>query len=482
MTCLAVGVCAVVAVSAMVAALRAGTAERSRELLGADLQVKSRQPLPAELDRLVADLEGAERSDLVELPTMVAAPTGAARLVQIVAVSGRWPLFGRLGCEPADAPLFLGRGVAVEAAGLRDLGLEVGDEILVGGRPFPIVARVLEAPEKSGFAFMLGPRIFMGRGALDETGLLAFGSRLEYKALIRLGATDASRARDLAERWRDALPGAEYLDIRSHDAAEERIARPIEQAESYLGLVALLSLVLGGIGVARIVQTWIESRQRGIAVMRCLGMRPIEVALVYLGQIMLLALLASLVGAAIGLCAPAVLRVLLADFLPGGDLPVWQPVALVDGLLLGLAMALLFSVPALAALWRVSPARAFRTGAEPLPAPRFLGLACWATVALGLWVAAWRRSGSGSLALAFVFLLGLATALLALAAWVLRRVLALLPRDRLPLALRHGLAALLRPASGLRAALVAIGLGSLVVSTIFLVQDRLAQGIAQAIP
>ena len=35
---------------------------------------------------------------------------------------------------------------------------------------------------------------------------------------------------------------------------------------SYLGLVALLSLILGGIGVAQIVRTWLASRLLSVAV------------------------------------------------------------------------------------------------------------------------------------------------------------------------------------------------------------------------
>ena len=64
--------------------------------------------------------------------------------------------------------------------------------------------------------------------------------------------------------------------------------------------MALLSLLVGGIGVGQTVRAWLAGRLDAVAVLECIGLRPREVALVYAGQVALLGLVGSLVGAARG--------------------------------------------------------------------------------------------------------------------------------------------------------------------------------------
>ncbi len=75
--------------------------------------------------------------------------------------------------------------------------------------------------------------------------------------------------------------------------------------ERFLGLVALLSLFVGGIGVAQSVRAWLPSRLDAIAVLKCLGMRPREIFPLYLGQTALLGLAGSLIGILAGAVRPA---------------------------------------------------------------------------------------------------------------------------------------------------------------------------------
>jgi putative ABC transport system permease protein len=99
--CLATGVAAVVGAAALSEAVDAGFRAESRKLMGGDLSVDARRPLPPELDTVFAGMTGVERTDVVESATMVRdvsaaqAADGAAprsRLALLVAVTGRYPL------------------------------------------------------------------------------------------------------------------------------------------------------------------------------------------------------------------------------------------------------------------------------------------------------------------------------------------------------------------------------------------------------
>ena len=46
----------------------------------------------------------------------------------------------------------------------------------------------------------------------------------------------------------------------------------VSRMERFLGLVALLSLLLGGVGAAQTTRAWLATRMDAIAILRCLGL------------------------------------------------------------------------------------------------------------------------------------------------------------------------------------------------------------------
>src|SRR5262249_49170106 len=93
--CLALGVAVIAAVGTLRAATDRGLAEDGRRILGGDLEVESgSQPLPDTLrDWLRA--RGAAVSDVVQMRSMLVAPSGERQLVELKAVDAAWPLVGQ---------------------------------------------------------------------------------------------------------------------------------------------------------------------------------------------------------------------------------------------------------------------------------------------------------------------------------------------------------------------------------------------------
>jgi putative ABC transport system permease protein len=487
--CLGVGVAAIVGVAGLVAAIEHGIAAKARELLSADVSVDSRRPLPPELDAAVAAHPlgaGFERTDVRELATLASNPeTDKSRLVEVKAIAGKFPYYGTIVTSPAgDFGTLLADDTALVAPDLLDaLKLQVGDEMAIGKGRYRIAAVVTEEPGRMDFALTIGPRVFLTLAGLERADLGAFGSRIRYRALFRLPSE--AKPRELAELKKALvreLPGAAYLNVETHGDAQPTVKRAIQRVERYLGLGALLSLVLGGTGVAMIVRAWLSSRTLGIAVMRALGFRPREILVLYAGNIALFALVGSLLGALLGSLVPLVLPRIMPGLLPAGITLGWEPLSIVRGLVLGAAMAVVFSLPALTGIWRVPPLRVLRNEAEPLPPNRAVQAAMFVLLALGLCGAAWLQSRSILFAALFTGGVALLSAVLALGAWGLRKLAASLPRARLDPYLRHGVAALARPGAGITGAVVALGLGVLVVTAMALVQTRLAERLRGALP
>lgn len=491
--CLALGVMAIVGVAALSAALREGVRGQSRKLLTADLVVDGRvlggvSRVPETLDAMMAELApGAERADTWELASMVAAASdtgfGRSQLSNLKVVRGRFPLHGALELEPPRPleALLADGGVVAEPELIRVLGVELGDTLLVGGVPLTLRGVVLDEPDRLDFSLTLGPRLFLAKADLDRGSLLGFGSRVRHRALFRLPEPDAD-VRALKAQLEARLAEHPGVDVETHAEARPQLRRGIDRFERMLGLVALLSLLLGGTGVAQIVRAWVASRTRAFATLRCLGLRPRELLLMALGHVGALALLGSLLGALAGLSLPWLLSRALPELLPPDLVAVWQPAALLRGLGLGVGVALLFAGPPLAALWRVSPALVLRADAQPLPAPRGVLAGCWGALLAGLFFVAWAQSERVEYAAGFTAGLLVLTLLLHGGAGLLMRLSARLPRERISPYLRNGVAALGRPGAGTRGALVALGLGVLVVLTMELVGSRLAAELRGSLP
>jgi putative ABC transport system permease protein len=498
--CLAAGVAAVVAVAGLTKSFREGIQGRARELLAADLIVSARRPLPEELDTLLTAERGAEVTRVRELATLVAAAQGGgdphaapstggtpgrSQLVELKVVEGTYPFYGTLELAPARplAELLAPNTVVVGEELLARLGLRRGDGLRVGSAEFQIVGEVVAEPDRLDFSLALGPRIFLSGEGFARAALEKQGSSIRYRALIRMPPESRADATDrFATRLRRGLAGAEYLRIETYADAQPALRRGIQRTSTYLGLVALLSLFLGGIGVAQTVRAWIGGRLDAIAIQKCLGLRPREVLLLYAGQAAWLSLVGSCLGALAGVGLQLVAARWLADLIPPELIRSWQPAAIARGVGLGLSVALAFSLAPLASTLSVAPARVLRRDAEPLPQPKGLQFLLGIALVGGLFGAAWQQSHSlefgagftgGCLALAGV---------LALASRALMWGAARLPRERFGVLLRHGFAALARPGAGTLGAIVALGLGVLVVLALYLVEGRLSRELAGALP
>jgi putative ABC transport system permease protein len=488
--CLAVGVAAVVAVASLSAGLDRGIRSEARQLLAADLRISGRAPIPKAVEDVLLTAPGLERTDVREMPSVVAALgagglPGVSQLVELKAVGGRYPFYGAIRVEP-DRPLadlLDPEGAVVGPELLSRLGLKPGDALKIGAATFRVRGTVTSEPDRTNVAFAFWPRVIISIDGFARTGLEAFGSRIERRILLKQPESRPPAELDaLAARLRAAVPAASRVEIETFRDARPELREGIKRAASFLGLVALLSLLAGGIGVAQTVRAWIAGRLDAIAILKCVGMRPREVLALYLGQTFLLGLAGSVCGAiagiGIGLAAPLALRGILPSF----AVPAWEPLAAARGIVLGISVAVVFSLPPLVGLRRVPPSRVLRRDAEALASGRWVGVLVAAALLLGIFVTAWVQSGKATLGAGFAAGIVVAAAALALAAAGLSRAVGRVPRRFARVSIRHGLSAVARPGAGTIGAIVALGLGVLVVLGVWLVQKGLVERLRADLP
>lgn len=473
--CLALGVAAVVAVAGLSNALEQTIRSRAREILAADLSVSARRSLPEDLGERFA-AHGIEITRVREMATLVSSSTGRSQLVELKVVDGEYPFYGSLVLDPPGrlAQRLTAENCAVAPDLLARLGLRLGDSLRIGSATFTIDTRIEAEPDRVNFSLTLGPRVFVSAAGFARADLEKQGSSIRHVALGR-DPGDGRAARQLVRELKAMEAEAPYLRTQTYDQAQPALRDGIRRTRRFLALVALASLLVGGIGVAQTVRAWIAGRLDAIAIQKCLGMSSREILGLYAAQTALLAAVGSTLGALVGLLAQRAVVAMFRDYVPAAGLDVFQPAALARGVGLGMAVAMLFSLRPLLQTLSVPPSRVLRRSAEPLGGARWVSPALTVAWVAGMVLAALWQSESWTFALAFTAaVLAVAGALYGAA----RGLVALCGRpwrERLPLSLRHGVAALARPGSGTLGAIVSLGLGVLVVLTIQLVQSGLAR-------
>ncbi|MDX9733472.1 MAG: ABC transporter permease [Thermoanaerobaculia bacterium] len=491
--CLGTGVAAIVAVAGLSGALEETIRSQARPLLGADLSIESFRPFPESVDQAIEALPGV-RTRVEELVTVVFEPGTAAAnegaaprslLVELKAVEPPYPLVGELRLEP-DRPLadlLAPDAIVAHPDLLRRLGVAVGEDVSLGGERFRVAGTIAAEADRLAGSFRIGPRVFVSREGLARTKLAGFGSRVTRRVLLNFPeGTDAAVARKIVTGLKDRLESVPGIRVESWLDGQPELRQAIRRTSRFLGLVALTSLLVGGVGVAQTVRAWIASRLDALAILRCLGVTSREAILLYAVQTAGLGLLGSLFGAVAGIGLVAAVGQAYSDLLPPGGLDPWQPAALLRGLGLGLGVSLLFGVPALLAVRRVPPARVLRRDAEPIPASLPLRILGGVVLFAGVGLTAWVQSGLPRVATLFTLGLAASALVLALSARGLLWLVTHVPRERLTFALRHGLAALVRPGAGTVSSILALGLGTLVVLHIALVQRDFSRQLAADLP
>ena len=471
---MALGVAALVAIRSFGINLQRAVDEQAKEVFGADLQVRSSSPFgkarSATLDSVATESASA-RLDEASFPSMARFPKGdRARLAQIRAMEGTFPLYGTVETTPASGleAFRAGEGALIDATLMIQMEASVGDSVQVGGDTVPIVGRVDAASGQTDIAAIVGPRVYLPMAGLDST-LLGFGSRARYTSSFRFedDATTAAVAERLDPNFR----------VETVDESQEDIGEASEYLARFLSLVGFVALLLGGIGVASSVSVYVREKAETVATLRCLGVSSTRVLLIYSIQALAMGLVGAALGALLGVGVQRLLPLVLSGFLPVTVANDIVPRALLEGVGIGLVAALLFALLPLAGVRRVPPLRALRADAEARgldPLRIVLGLLLIAAVA-GFAFAqteTWRGAAGFVGGTAAVFLI------LALAARVVRWTVRKLTPPTLPYAWRQGLANLYSPGNQTLVLLLTLGLGVFLVLALGLVQRSLLGQIA----
>jgi putative ABC transport system permease protein len=474
------GIAALVAIYSLGNNLNDEVNNQAASLLGADLEISGNQPATLPVQNLL-DSIGGRQSEQRNFASMVLLPkNGGTRLAQVRALSGQFPYYGSLETAPASAASsFRNKQEAlVDETLMLQFGAKTGDSIKVGEVTFAIAGELLNAPGQTGFSASIAPIIYIPLSYLKATNLMQKGSRISYHYYIKF-AHEVNEGK-LAQQIKPILEENNF-NYDTIETQKEETGRSFNDLTRFLSLVGFIALLLGCTGVASAVHVYVKEKINSIAILRCLGARASQALIIFLLQIVCIGFIGSLAGAALGVVIQQFLPFVLKDFLPVAIPTTLSWPAILQGILLGTGISVLFALLPLISIRKVSPLRAlrvsFETGANRQDPVKW---AIYLLIILLVYGFSWMQMGN--LKKAFYFTLSIALALGILAA--IARLLMWLVRRFFPSSWsylwRQGLANLYRPNNQTTILIISIGLGTALISTLFFIQSILLSRVSIA--
>lgn len=454
----------------------------ARKLLAADVEARSRFPftdaVEAELSTLAAE-PGIEIARTYEFISVVRQTDGEATLLsELKVVEPGYPFYGEVGlASKRPFAQVLTPGHIIVGQNLLDrLGLQVGDPLNVGQATLTIADVVVSEPDEPVNFFTLGPRIFIAAADLPTIDLIKPGSRVTYRALLRVA--DEGQVDGVAERL-TATGENRQLRVDTFRTNQSGVQRFFENLLTFLNLIGIFTLMLAGIGIQSSLTAFLKEREETIAVLRTFGATSRFVINQFFAVAAVLGAIGTVLGLLLGLLLQILFPVIFAPFLPPQVEFVLSLRALLEGMILGLFVTAAFTFIPLYQIQELKPSFIFRKEAPPLPKSWFYYAILTLILAFFAGMVFWYLQNprrTAYFAAGTVGLVAITAGLTQLLLYWLRR------RKLKPLAPRQALRGLFRPRNATAAIIVTLTTSLAVLFTIYLIQRNLDASFVAAYP
>ncbi|MDT0621952.1 ABC transporter permease [Croceitalea vernalis] len=472
MASIILGIAAVVSIQSFSANLKDNIALQSKALMGADFLIDSDKPPTPKVQAIIDSLGGVDAKG-VSFPSMAVFPrSGDTKLVSIQGIQGAYPFYGELETVPLNAAGTYQKtnGALVDATLMLQFGVNVGDSIKIGNSLFPITGSLVSAPGTGGVGASIAPPIWIPFKSIEETGLIQIGSRVGYDFYF---VADEQQDLEELDRLVDPMLDVEGADLDTHLSTGQRLGRNYENFGKFLNLVAFIALLLGCVGIASSVHIYIKEKLSSVAVLKCLGATRKQSFFIYLIQIAGMGFVGGFLGVLTGLVLQQSFPLLLQGYLPFEVEISFAPQAVSVGLILGVLMSVLFALTPLLSTWFVSPLQVLRVqddnGKNSLTS-RFLVLLAIMLFVFGF---AYWLLGRLNYALYFVLAILMVFAVLGGTAILFMRLVKRYFPNSWGFTARQSLLNLFRPNNQTAVLILAIGVGTFLISTLYFTKDVL---------
>jgi len=476
---IAIGVGSLTAIDSFRRELESAIKRQGRDLLGADLHLRSRRPFTAEQDAVVQTWTGRKARSLSYRTLLLDPASGATRLVEVEAVELGFPFYGEVSTLPPEAArVYQQEGeLLADQNLLLQMGITNGTQVSVGGLALRLAGALVKSPGEVPARSLVAPRVYLPYSLVDSERLKQPGTlaRFEY-FLAGVGVSEQpERIMQVAEAARRA-----GLDVETVDSRREQIMGSTDRIGRYLGLIGFTSLLIGCLGVMGSVHFFISTKKRTVAQLRCMGAGLKEAAGMFVVQLVCLAITGSTLGIGLGALAGMYLPVLIADFIPVPVEFVLRTESVVSAWLTGLLFTVLSGMLPITQLRLIRPLDSLRihSGATTV---RYDAASLNVVLLLLIALTGFAVEQLGSFKLAGMYLGGVATVLLLLLATglMVRKLCRMLFRTGWPYALRLAVSSMYRPQNQTSLLIISMGMGVFLLNMVDVMEQHVLNDVSQ---
>jgi putative ABC transport system permease protein len=240
----------------------------------------------------------------------------------------------------------------------------VGQRVRMNGQPFKVIG-VLESKGGTGFLNqddqvfvplstalyrLTGGTRFRGSNVISQINLKAYNSKVVDSVVTEV--TQAMR------QLHGTVEGADDFTVTSQEATLQTATAVTDTLSIFLGGIAGISLLVGGIGIMNIMLTTVSERTHEIGLRKAVGALRQDIMMQFLVESMVLSLLGGIIGVALG----AGIASLMGSIQISGT--TIQPAVGLDSVLLAtlfsMAVGLFFGIYPATRAARLQPVEALR--------------------------------------------------------------------------------------------------------------------------
>ncbi|MBF0235879.1 MAG: hypothetical protein HQK65_23025, partial [Desulfamplus sp.] len=338
---LSIGLVGFIALNSFNSSLEKHLKDNLKQILTADLMVSSARPLNENENQIIESTLGSDKKESKQI-TFFSMVSGlkSSKLAHVIAIDDSYPLYGSIISgkrdsrisnpgdlsasredlssvpdNPSSAPddpssvQSDNRPSALSSftktAGLskawltRDLSIaldtDIGKTVRVGDKEFVVDDIVTEPPGASVISIELAPKIYIGLSEVEATGLLKFGSRINFVRYYRFPAGVDVKEKTVALRKEisDLFNGSPTISVYDSQDVNQNLNRLFGYFTGYMGLIAIVALFLAGIGTAYLFRGYLNTKIKEIAILMSLGARRFDAYLLFLLQVIILGIVST---------------------------------------------------------------------------------------------------------------------------------------------------------------------------------------------
>jgi putative ABC transport system permease protein len=269
--------------------------EQARELQGGDVVLKSTSPIAGGDIFDAASIAPDLVSDQISFSgTLQGAEVTAPFTVEVI--DAAYPLYGELVLRDGEFAGIADGEILLDEAGLKRLGVEIGDTVSFGDVSLVISDVVLAEPTSLFGGFQFLPKAFMSQGSFANAQVDPQLLRADYTYAAAVSNLTSQNIESL-RAVEDSHPGIN-VDIAGQD--QRGLQFGLATVSDFLIIAVLITAVLAAVNVYASVLYLVTIERKSLAVLLALGLTKPQLVSVLGVSLGYVVVLANLIGLSIG--------------------------------------------------------------------------------------------------------------------------------------------------------------------------------------